>query len=225
MSLDQAQKLEEADWVTRASTGDRDAFRLLVERYQSRAMALAFEILRNRSDAEDVVQESFVKAFFALKDFERNSSFYTWLYRIVHNMAIDYRRKIQRRGKNEIDISRQSVDGESQELQIAGPASLEPERQVSANQEIQRLDRAFQALPLDSREVLRLRELEGCSYKQIARILKITPGTVMSRLFYARKKLQDLMLPKDDSDSSSGQDLDINNVGSRKLKLTGSLTR
>ncbi len=221
MSLDAAKKLEEAAWIDRASAGDKDAFRLLVERYQGRAMALAYEILKSRSDAEDVVQESFVKAFFALKDFERNSSFYTWLYRIVHNMAIDYRRKINRRTRNEISAN-QPVNEESSapQIQIPAPGQEMPDRQVAAREELLIMNQAFQELPNDHREILRLRELEGFSYQQISRILKITPGTVMSRLFYARKKLQDLMrIRTEETGDSKG------NAPNEKLGFSSSAVR
>lgn len=90
--------------VRRTQKGDREAYRILVERYQSRLLTLAADILKNRTEAEDVVQESFVKAFLSLKKFKGESSFFTWLYRITFNMAIDTKRRGARRGGNHVEF-------------------------------------------------------------------------------------------------------------------------
>lgn len=95
---------EEKLLVRKSLDGDKDAYRELMERYQDRVYRLAFEVLRNPEDAEDVVQESFVKAYLSLKNFRGQASFYTWLYRIVYNMAIDYKRRITRRGGNPLSF-------------------------------------------------------------------------------------------------------------------------
>lgn len=184
------EKKEELLLVKQASAGNRESFKILVERYQGRAMALALNIMRNRQDAEDVVQESFVKAYLALKTFEMNSSFYTWLYRIVHNMAIDYKRKLQRQSKYEVDTQIETDDG-TISFQPAAPAQNQPDRQFSSKEGLVVLKDAFEQLSPDQQEVLRLREFDGCSYKQISKALGVSEGTVMSRIFYARKKLQE----------------------------------
>src|SRR5690606_6842283 len=90
---------EDRDLVKRSQGGDRDAYRQLVEKYQTRAYSIAYEIVRTREDAEDIVQEAFVKAFLSIQKFEGKSAFYTWLYRIVYNMCIDFKRKVKRRGE------------------------------------------------------------------------------------------------------------------------------
>ena len=193
IDLKVVQKKEEQLLIKQAAAGDRESFRVLVERYQSRAMALALNIMRNKQDAEDVVQESFVKAYLALKTFEMTSSFYTWLYRIVHNMAIDYKRKLQRHSKHEI---RASVNAESdilEQIQPAAPEQEQPEKQLASKQGVAVLKKAFEGLSVDQQEVLRLREFDGCSYKQISKALGVSEGTVMSRIFYARKKLQETL--------------------------------
>src|SRR4051812_13433700 len=87
----------------RSSRGDKDAYRLLVEKYQARVFSLALAIVKNREDAEDIAQESFVKAYLSLKDFKGQASFFTWLYRIVYNMSIDFRRRMNRRGHNPVE--------------------------------------------------------------------------------------------------------------------------
>ncbi len=91
------------DLVAQASGGDKEAYRLLVERYQAKVYSLSYEILKSKEDAEDVTQEVFVKAYLSLADFRGGSAFYTWLYRIAYNMSIDFKRKMARRGTSEFD--------------------------------------------------------------------------------------------------------------------------
>lgn len=171
--------------------GDGTAYRGLVEKYQTRVYGMVFGMLRNREDARDVTQEAFVKAFRNLDSFRLESSFYTWIYRIAMNLAIDFTRKRKRRESTGYDegVASRNEDGEIAEAHHEDG----PGRQLERKRLFARIMDAMQELPEDQREVILLRELEGLQYKEIADIMGIPEGTVMSRLFYARKKLQKLL--------------------------------
>jgi len=181
----------DAELVAKAVEGDRNAYRGLVERYERKVMALAYEITGSHEDAEDVVQESFVKAYLALGQFKGDATFYTWLYRIVYNMAIDFKRKMARRGGPPLEF-----DESQTQAGAVGDGSLAGDRFVSAPELMMRREdmtqfrRLMEELTEEHRAVIILREVEGMSYEQIAKTLGVNKGTVMSRLFYARKKLQ-----------------------------------
>ena len=183
--------------------GNRDAYRTLVERYQNRLLSVAMDILKTRQDAEDVVQESFVKAFLSLKNFKGDSSFYTWLYRITFNMAIDIKRRSARRGGNHVEFkeswgvkgqgsgdgaerSGPTVTGNLDHLQnVEGPFDALSRKELGS-----KLQTALQELSDEHRAVITLREVDGLDYQEIADAIGVPRGTVMSRLFYARKALQ-----------------------------------
>ncbi|MCB9685094.1 MAG: sigma-70 family RNA polymerase sigma factor [Alphaproteobacteria bacterium] len=171
--------------------GDGTAYRGLVEKYQGRVYAMVYGMLRNREDARDVTQEAFVKAYRNLESFRLESSFYTWIYRIAMNLAIDFTRKRKRRETSGFDenIAARDEDGDIAEAHHEDG----PGRQLERKQLFARIMTAMQQLPEDQRQVILLRELEGLQYKEIAEIMEIPEGTVMSRLFYARKKLQKLL--------------------------------
>jgi RNA polymerase sigma-70 factor (ECF subfamily) len=171
--------------------GDGTAYRGLVEKYQTRVYGMVFGMLRNAEDARDVTQEAFVKAYRSIETFRLESSFYTWIYRIAMNLAIDFTRKRKRRETSGFDesIAVRGADGEIAEAHHEDG----PSRQLERKRLFARIMDAMQELPEDQREVILLRELEGLQYKEIADIMGIPEGTVMSRLFYARKKLQKLL--------------------------------
>lgn len=177
--------------VEQVLRGDPRAYRTLVERYQSKIFAVAFGVLRNREDAREVTQECFVKAYRNLPTFRRDSSFYTWLYRIAFNLAVDSRRKVYRQKETalleeEHDVPDGALD--------TGPSPIGNPDRFFLNQEIRdRVKQAIDKLPAEQRTVIVLREVEGLSYKEIADTMGCAEGTVMSRLFYARKKLQELL--------------------------------
>ena len=170
--------------------GHKEAFRFLVEKYQGRAYSLAFEILRSKQDAEDVVQEAFVKAFLSLSSFRGESNFYTWLYRIVFNMAIDQKRKTVRQGTDTINSDEQSLFASEQATDFksswAGPDDL-----LYRKEQAKLIESTLAELSEEHRSAFILREVEGLSYADMAKVLGVTQGTVMSRLFYARKKLME----------------------------------
>ncbi len=180
--------------VARAQRGDKEAFKELVQKYQARACRLAYTVVKNRAESEDVAQEAFVKAYLSLADFENKSSFFTWLYRIVVNLAIDHRRKVARRGNEQsFDHGPQPRDG-NEEIPVSDVLADDgpnPEEKMIGKESISALQRSFDSLSPEHRAVVVLREVDGLSYDEIADSLGVAKGTVMSRLFYARKKLHD----------------------------------
>ncbi len=184
--------------VAATRAGDRDAYKTLVERYQSRIFAMALDIVKSREDAEDVVQESFVKAFLSLDKFKGESSFFTWLYRIAFNMAVDVKRKSARRGGNHFEYKESlgvSPSGRSEadsgETLGAPVQHVEgPHEALARKQTGQKIQEVLRELSDDHRAVITLREIDGLNYDEIAEALDVPRGTVMSRLCYARKALQ-----------------------------------
>jgi len=187
--------------VAKSQKGDKEAYRLLVERYQPRVQAIAFEVVKSREDAEDIAQESFVKAYLSLPGFKGESSFYTWLYRITYNMAVDYRRKLSRRGGTHLEFKESvsvNVSGgpNSDKGSLDGPtpvfpSSVEgPQDALVRKETAKKLSSAFAELSEEHRAVMMLREVDGLNYEEISRVVGIPKGTVMSRLHYARKTLQ-----------------------------------
>ena len=183
-------EVDDATLVARAAKKDREAFRLLVERHQQRLFAVAFEMLKRREDAEDVVQESFVKAYLSLDRFQGKGSFFTWMYRIVFNMAIDQRRRSAR--DRSVPLEQPASPGGEARSIVASPEHG-PEDHLARQQEVQLVQRGLREISEEHRAVIMLREVEGLSYDEIARSVGVSRGTVMSRLHYARKKLQQVL--------------------------------
>lgn len=184
--------LDDRDLVNSARAGDRDAFRTLFERYHRRAYALAYGVVRHQDDALDVVQDAFIKAHKYLDKFEGNSSFYTWLYRIVMNLAIDHLRKHRRVKPVELDESKLEDGGDESLLpRILGgnPGRALLDKEIRA-----RIDTALGELSENHRAVLVMRELEGLSYEEMAQAMDCSKGTIMSRLFHARRNMQKRLL-------------------------------
>jgi RNA polymerase sigma-70 factor (ECF subfamily) len=183
--------LSDSDLVLRVRKGDGAAFRPLVERYQNRIHAMVYGMVRDAEEARDITQNAFVKAYQNLEAFRIESSFYTWLYRIAMNLAIDSCRKSRRRKTSSFDeaVANRDEDGTILELHQAES----PQRALQRKQLHDRIFAALGELSEDQREAILLREVEGLSYKEIADAMGIPEGTVMSRLFYARKRLQALL--------------------------------
>lgn len=180
----------DGDLVRAVRHGDRDAFRVLVERYQRKVTAVALGMVRNREDALEIAQETFVKAFESLQNFKGDSSFYTWLYRIVVNLAIDFRRRERRRPTVPIDETAGADGDQGHRLQLKEERLADPFEQAQAREIGARVAAAVDELTPDHKAVILLREVEGLSYEEISRVMQCSKGTVMSRLHYARKKLQ-----------------------------------
>ncbi len=183
----------DAEAVERARKGDHAAFRVLVERYEGRAFRLAVRVLRDEEQARDAVQDAFIKVYTSLDRFEGRSGFYTWLYRIVMNQCLDRKRrdKSDREVEWQDEIESQPADGALPPL--GDPAPGGPEVQVGRLELRRLVATAIDSLPEDARRTIQLREIDGLSYKEIAEALGIPKGTVMSRLHYARRRLQEIL--------------------------------
>ena len=178
----------DAEVVQKARAGDHQAFRVLVERYQGRAYGLALRVLRDEEAARDAVQDAFLKAYGSLDRFEGRSSFYTWLYRIVMNLCLD--RKRRDRSDREVEWNDEVATGLEQEGALAGEA---PDVAAERRELRELITEAIATLPEDARRTIQLREIDGLSYQEIAAALGIPKGTVMSRLHYARRRLQEAL--------------------------------
>jgi RNA polymerase sigma-70 factor (ECF subfamily) len=182
--------VEQSDWelVRRCKDGDRQAFHTLVERYQRKVVAIAFGMLHDREDALEVSQEAFAKVFTSIQQFKEEASFYTWLYRIVVNLAIDRQRQKSRQPIAERD---DQVNNEGDRIDAIPAASgTDPYEQVKDKELGERIRAALAELTPAHKAVILLREVEGLSYEEISEVLQCSRGTVMSRLHYARKRLQ-----------------------------------
>ncbi|CAG1002139.1 ECF RNA polymerase sigma-E factor [Myxococcaceae bacterium] len=182
--------------VARARDGDHEAFRVLVERHQGRLFRLAARVLRDDDLARDAVQDAFLKAYTSLRRFEGRSSFYTWIYRLTLNVCLDMRRR--GRGDRHVEWPDPGAEGAGAALEPVPAAGTEPpesgpEVEVERGEIRQRVGRAIDELPAEARETLLLREVDGLSYAEISETLGIPKGTVMSRLHYARKRVQKLL--------------------------------
>lgn len=179
--------------VAKSQAGDYRAFEDLVKRHQGRVFAMIQNMVKNEADAWDLSQEVFVKVWKALPRFEARAKFSTWLYRIVHNVVYDWMRKRKLKSAGEFD------DQLMKESQIAVGAMTTPSQEARPDQALRneelrlRIEDAMAKLSPEHQEIVLLREVQGMDYKEIAEILEISMGTVMSRLFYARKKLQGLL--------------------------------
>ena len=182
--------LPDEELIRSALGGDDEAFRELMERYKGRAYGVAIGIVGDPDEAQDVVQDAFVKAYYRLKDFRFGSNFYTWFYRLLVNQAIDRWRKRSRAPTVSLDESWMSGEGTMPEA-VAYPKT--PEELAGNRELVEGLSRAIGALPEHHRTVILLREMDGLSYDEIAQVLACSVGTVMSRLHYARAKLREAL--------------------------------
>ena len=171
--------LSDSELVQATKNGDRDAFRILVERHQRKVFAVALGILRNPEDARDACQDAFLRAYRRLSGFEEGAAFYTWLYRIVVNTCLDELRK-RRPGRTDLDESLPSGE--------PSPSERAATRELRSH-----IADALDELSVAHRTVLVLREIEGLSYDEIASVVGCPTGTVMSRLFHARRRMQALL--------------------------------
>ena len=176
----------------RCQQGDTGAFDELITRYRQRCFAMIFQMVRNEEDAWDLTQDGFVKAWKSLTHFRGQSAFYTWLYRIMANVSLDWLRRKHVRGDAEFD-DQLGLRGMEPSAPTAPKPVMQPVERI-ADQEIRsRVDAAIEKLSPEHRAVIVLREIEGLDYQEIADAVGCSIGTVMSRLFYARKKLQSVL--------------------------------
>src|SRR4051812_12847877 len=189
----EAMEADDLALVARAKAADAEAFKALVIRYQRRVYAVALGIVKDRDLAWDVAQDAFVKVHQHLAEFKGESAFSTWMFRIATHLAIDAVRKERLADKDDIDEMREQ-DLEGQGEGILGTAlGANPQANALRAEIMGKIDEALGRLPAKHREILVLREVEGLSYEELAQVLGISKGTVMSRLFHARKKMQKIL--------------------------------
>jgi RNA polymerase sigma-70 factor (ECF subfamily) len=197
--------------VKRVRSGDQRAFKLLVERYQRKVYAVALGMLKDKEEAMDVSQEAFVKVYKYLDHFKGDSSFYTWLYRITVNICIDVMRRKGSAGGDPVEFD-ESVDNDLSEARIGALGSrlgTNPQKSALRRELAEKIQEALAAVPEKHRAILLLREIEGMSYEDLSRTLDIPKGTVMSRLFHARAKVQKILseyLELDEAKSGVGNE-------------------
>jgi len=180
--------MEEKELVQLGQKGDEEAFAVLVRKYRIKVFNLAYSLTRNQNVADDLAQEAFIKAFFALSKFNLKSEFGTWLYRITVNHVKDYLRKKGR-------MRRIILENIKEISFIQEDETMRKEREHAEEQRRKLVHKAIQALPEKYQIILSLRDIQGFSYGEIAKILKIFPGTVDSRLHRARKMLRKKLAP------------------------------
>lgn len=178
----------DADLVDAAKHGDIQAFDELTRRYHGRIYALLYHMTSNREDAEDLLQEVFLKAYQSLPRFRGQSSFYTWVYRIGVNRAINFVKKRKRKSALSLDHVDLGLERDPAFVEIASGNT--PLHQANLNELQKKLNEALQTLSEKHRIVVVMHDIQGVPHNEIAETLDCSPGTVRSRLFYARQQLQ-----------------------------------
>jgi len=193
LKQDEANQVSDEELVTKAQSGDYKAFDQLVTRHRGKVYAMIMNMVKNDADAWDLAQDSFIKAWKALPKFENRSKFSTWLFRISHNVVYDRMRKKKLQSAGELDD--QLLDSNRIDMSAAtAPKMVQRPDEALVGKELKgKISEALGKISLEHRETIILREVQGMDYKEIADIMGCSLGTVMSRLFYARKKLQSLL--------------------------------
>ncbi|MEA3188428.1 MAG: polymerase sigma-70 factor, subfamily [Chthoniobacter sp.] len=187
-----AAPVEDSELVAQCQHGDTLAFNELVTRYRNKVYAMIYNMVRNEQDAWDLAQDGFLKAWKSIGKFRGQSSFYTWLYRIMMNVTIDWVRKKRIQGEGEFDETL-GLKGIDPGAVAVAKTELLPHRKMEAAEIRARIDQAIEKLTPEHRAVILMREMDGLEYQEIADAMGCSIGTVMSRLFYARKKMQGLL--------------------------------
>jgi RNA polymerase sigma-70 factor (ECF subfamily) len=179
--------------VTRAQGGDKQAFSLLVEKYQRKLARLLSRFIRDPAEVEDVTQEAFIKAYRALPAFRGDSAFYTWLYRIGINTAKNYLMAMGRRAPTSTEIEAEDAEGFDEGEQLRDINT--PESVLLSNEIAETVNATIEQLPEELRTAIQMREIEGMSYEDIAKAMDCPIGTVRSRIFRAREAIAEQLRP------------------------------
>ena len=183
-----SEQRDELALVKRAQEGEMPAYDELVRRYQERIYATVYHMTSNHEDANDLAQETFIKAFRALKSFKGDSSFFTWLYRIAVNKTINFLK--QRKNRTQLSLNDLDFNAEHDPDLIALISDKTPRRDLSLTELQEKLNEAMLKLSDVHRLVVTLHDVQGLSHEEISKIMDCNTGTVRSRLFYARQQLQ-----------------------------------
>lgn len=174
--------------VHRAQAGDTRAFDELVIKFSPRLYGMVYHMTSNKEDTHDLLQDIFAKAYRSLKRFRGKSSFYTWIYSIATNMTLNFLKKRKRRVAWSLDDVDSNIQNDDAMVDIGHAAN--PRHQSDVNELQKKLNEAMQTLSEDHRAVVTMFDIQGIPHADISKILKISEGTVRSRLFYAHKQLQ-----------------------------------
>jgi RNA polymerase sigma-70 factor (ECF subfamily) len=175
-------------WVEQAQNGDLSAFDHLIRRHNRRVFGIAYHMLGNREDAEDVAQAVFIKAYQSLKNFRGQSAFSSWIHRIAVNETYNYLKK--RKKTTHLSLAEMNPTDPDDPAHIRLTSHQTPDREISLKELQKKLNEALQTLSNSHRTAVVLHEMEGLPHEEIAELLGCSVGTVRSRLFYARKQLQ-----------------------------------
>ncbi len=179
--------------VEKSQRGDKKAFAMLVDKYQRRLTRLLSRMVRDQSEIEDIVQDSFIKAYRAINNFRGDSAFYTWLYRIGINTAKNHLVKLGKRPKAMNDVEVEDIENfdEAQDLR-----NLEtPESSMMSKEIVAAVNQTIETLPDELKEAIKFREMEGLSYEEISDLMNCPIGTVRSRIFRAREAIAEKLKP------------------------------
>jgi RNA polymerase sigma-70 factor (ECF subfamily) len=176
---------EEIQLISRCQQGDQEALKEIFDKYHKKVYRIAYGVVRHREEALDIVQEVFVKLFRSIKNFKGRSRFYTYLYRMVMNTAIDHSRKMGKQFVSSLD--------EEGSFEPSEEIEKGPERTLLHKELEEKVNWAMEKLPAEQRAALLFREVEGLSYQEMADAMGCSIGTVMSRLHYGRKRMQELL--------------------------------
>lgn len=189
--MEESPEIPDSELVARTQAGDPDAFEDLVIRYSPRIYGLVYNMTSNHEDTNDLLQDVFAKAYRSIQGFQGKSSFYTWIHSIAVNMTINF---LKKRGKR-INMSLDDVDSGVQHDPdfLEATSGSDPRRETNLSELQQRLNEAMMKLSHDHRAVVTMFDIQGMPHAEIAKILKISEGTVRSRLFYAHRQLQNFL--------------------------------
>ena len=176
---------EETDVISRCQRGDQEALKEIFDKYHKKVYSIAYGVVRQREEALDIVQEVFIKLFRSIKDFKGRSQFYTYLYRMVMNTAIDHTRKAGKQFVSSLD--------EEGSFEPADEPEKGPEKILLQKELEEKVKLAMNELPAEQRAAIVFRDVEGLSYQEMAEAMGCSMGTVMSRLHYGRRKMQELL--------------------------------
>jgi RNA polymerase sigma-70 factor (ECF subfamily) len=176
---------EETEVISRCQQGDQEALKEIFDKYHKKVYRIAYGVVRQREEALDIVQEVFIKLFRSIKNFKGRSHFYTYLYRMVMNTAIDHARRAGKQFTSSLD--------EEGSFEPSDEVEKGPERILLHKELEERVKLAMDKLPAEQKAALIFRDVEGLSYQEMAEAMGCSIGTVMSRLHYGRKKMQELL--------------------------------
>jgi len=189
---------EDSDLVRRSKTGDVNAFGELVERYQSLVVGFCYRLLGNREDAEDIAQETFMRAFRAIRRFQPRAKFSTWLLTIAKNLSLNLLRD-ERRRRRDVHVAT-VFEEEMQAVELVPSHNPGPDEALRQDERAERVRKALFELSDVHRSIILLRDFEGMTYEEIAKVMRCRKGTVKSRLSRARDHLKEVLVARGDGD-------------------------